>query len=369
MADLPTTMRALVVKGPGDGAIETLPVPQPGPGSIVVRVIDVLLYKTTPAIFHGENAAAGMTLPYPVVFGGAAVGRVAATGPDTTAFSPGQLVLIEPNLRARDDPNVAVVWGGFDGFDPRTKQFVKNNWRDGSWAEYVRAPLENTWALNEDKLIGKLGLQTRDLLHLGYLSVLYAGLRRIDVKAGETVLICPATGIFSNGAIAVARAFGLNVIAGGRNTESLEALKARFPGIQTVQLKGEQEDASAIQALGPIDAFVDMGPAAATGTSYLASCILSVRKGGRVCLMGGRGDTTIPVPYLFMMFNNITLRGSLMYEDEDVTGLIKLAESGILKLNAEGGHGVLGSYPLEDYAKALETAKGCAEGKIVVINP
>ncbi|KAL7916807.1 GroES-like protein [Trichoderma velutinum] len=369
MTDIPTSMRALVVKGPGDGAIETIAVPQPGPGSIVIRVIDVLLYKSTPAFFNGANAAAGMTLPYPLVFGGAAIGRVAATGPDTTVFSLGQLVLIEPNLRARDDPNTAVVWGGFDGFDPRTKQFVKNNWRDGSWAEYVRAPLENTWVLNEDKLIGKLGLQTRDLLHLGYLSVLYAGLRRIHVKAGETVLISPATGVFSNGAIVIARAFGLNVIAGGRNTESLDALKARFPGIQTVQLKGEPEDTSAIQALGPIDAFVDVSPAAATGTSYLASCILSVRKGGRVCLVGGRGDTTLPVPYLFLMFNNITLRGSLMYDAEDVQGLLKLAESGILKLDAEGGLGILASYPLEDYAKALEKAESCSDGKIVVVNP
>ena len=88
-----------------------------------------------------------------------------------------------------------------------------------------------------------------------------------------------------------------------------------------------------------------------------------------MCLMGGRADTTLPVPYLFMMFNNITLRGSLMYEDEDVKGLLKLAESGILKLNAAGGLGVLASYPLEDYAKALEAAKSCAEGKIVVVNP
>ncbi|EHK23030.1 uncharacterized protein TRIVIDRAFT_29757 [Trichoderma virens Gv29-8] len=362
-------MQALVVKGPGDGAVETIAVPQPGPGSIIVRVLDVLLYKATPDFFYGAQTDAGMTLPYPLVFGGAAIGRVAAIGSDSTAFSPGQLVLIEPHLRARDDPNIAVVWGGYDGFDQRTKQFVKNNWRDGSWAEYVRAPLENTWALSEDKLIGKLGLQTQHLLHLGYLPVLYAGLRRIDVQAGETILICPATGIFSNGAIAIARAIGLNVIAGGRNTESLEALKARFPGIQTVQLKGEPEDDSAIQSLGPIDAFVDVGPAAATGTSYLSSCILSVRKGGRVCLMGGRGDTVLPIPYLFMMFNNITVRGSLMYDAEHVRGVIQLAESGILKLGAESGLGILATYSLRDYANALERAKSCSEGNIVVVKP
>ncbi|KAL7928211.1 GroES-like protein [Trichoderma chlorosporum] len=327
MAALPTSMRALVVKGPGDGAVENIPVPQPGPGSIIVRVLDVLAYKITPDFFSGAKADVGMTLPYPLVFGGAAVGRVAAIGPDSTAFSKGQLVLIEPHLRARDDPNVAVVWGGYDGFDPRTKQFVKDNWRDGCWAEYVRTPLENTWALREDTLVGKLGLKTQDLLHLGYLSVLYAGLRRIDSKAGETILICPATGVFSNGAIAIAQALGLNVIAGGRNSESLDKLKLRFPGIQTIQLHSTPEDTVTLQDLGPVDAFVDIGPAAATGASYPGACILSVRKGGRVCLIGGRADATLPVPYQFIMFNNITLRGSLKYDPEHVRELIQLAES------------------------------------------
>lgn len=108
-------------------------------------------------------------------------------------------MLVDSNLRARDDPNVLAVWGAFDGFDETTKRFVKETWRDGAWTEYVRVPLESTWALDEDKLIGKLGLKPEDLLHPGLLPVLYSGLRKIDLKAGETVLIAPATGVFSGG--------------------------------------------------------------------------------------------------------------------------------------------------------------------------
>ncbi len=362
-------MRALVLKSPGDGAVETIAVPQPGPGSITIRVIHVLVYKITPDFFYGTVGNPGMSLPYPLVFGGAAIGRVAATGPDTTAFKPGQLVLIEPQLRARDDPEVAVLWGGYDGFDERTKRFTKDNWRDGAWAEYVRAPLENTWALDEEKLIGKLGLQTHDLLHLSILLVAYGGLRRIDVKAGETVLVAPATGLFSGGAIAVARAMGANVIAGGRNLDGLKATKDRFPGIEIVQLRGEPDDIAAIQAFGPVDAFVDVGPTAATGAACLGPCLLSVRKAGRLCLIGGRRDPTLPVPYTALMFNDITIRGSLMYDPEHVRGLIQMAESGILKLGEEGGLEVLASYPLEKYAEALEHAKSSSAGKIVSVNP
>src|SRR6201999_700108 len=97
---------------------------------------------------------------------------------------------------------------------------------------------ENTWALDEDKLLQKQGLQAQDLLHLVILLVAYSSLSRLDVTAGETVLIAPATGTFSGGAVAVARALGANVIAAGRSIESLKAFEARFPGIQTVQLKG-----------------------------------------------------------------------------------------------------------------------------------
>jgi threonine dehydrogenase-like Zn-dependent dehydrogenase len=368
MANLPTSMKALILKSPGNGVIENTPVPQALPGSVIVQVLHVLVYQITPDVFYGTAPNPNMTLPYPLVFGSPAIGRVAAIGPDTTAFKPGQLVLVDSNLRARDDPNVSAVWGAFDGFDETTKRFVKETWRDGAWAEYVRAPLESTWALDEDKLVGKLGLKTEDLLHLGLLPVLYSGLRKIDIKAGETVLIAPATGVFSGGAVAVARAMGANVIAGGRSEESLNALKARFPGIQTVKLTGEPSDVAAIQSLGKIDAFVDVGPSASTSATYLNTAMLSVRKGGRIGLLGARGDAALPIPYLAMMFNDITIRGSCMFEAEHVRGLIKLVEAGVLKLDAEGGFEVLASYPFDKYAEALERGREISAGKIVVVN-
>ncbi|KAL7917434.1 GroES-like protein [Trichoderma austrokoningii] len=368
MANLPTSMKALILKSPGNGAIENTPVPQALPGSVIVKVLHTLVYPITPDVFHGTVANPNMTLPYPLVFGSPAIGRVAAIGPDTTAYKPGQLVLVDTNLRARDDPNVSTVWGAFDGFDETTKRFVKETWRDGAWAEYVRAPLESTWALNEDKLIGKLGLKTEDLLHLGLLPVLYSGLRKIDVKAGETVLIAPATGVFSGGCVAVARAMGANVIAGGRSEESLNALKARFPGIQTVKLTGEPSDIASIQSFSNIDAFVDVGPAASTAATYLNTAMLSVRKGGRICLLGARGDGTLPIPYLAMMFNDITIRGSCMFQAEHVRGLIQMVEAGVLRLNAEGGFEVLASYPFEKFLEALERGREISVGKIVVVN-
>lgn len=359
-------MKSVLFRGPSDGAVESLPFPLPGPGSVTVRILHCLVHNNAARQYRGE----GQIKPsYPSVFGGYAVGRVAAIGPDTTAMKPGQLVIVDPFVHARDDPDVVILWGVFDGLDERTKRFTKTNWRDGCWAEYARAPLENTWPLDEDLFIGKLGLQIQDLVHLGPLVVVYSGLRKINVQAGETIVIAPATGVFSGGAISVARAMGVNVIAGGRNAEGLTALEARYPDIKTVRLSGGSEDTAALEALGPIDAFIDVAPPEATDSAYLGSCMLAVRREGRVCLMGGRGDASLPYPYSAMVFKDLTIRGSWMYEPQHVRGLLKLVASGKLNIGAGGGMEVIGSYPLDKFEEAMEHGTKCSAGKIVVLSP
>ena len=73
--------------------------------------------------------------------------------------------------------------------------------------------------------------------------------------------------------------------------------------------------------------------------------------------MGGRADAVIPVNYATMVFKNLTIRGSFMYEREDVKGLIKLAESGRLAIGAIGGFPILAKIPLERYEEALTEAE------------
>jgi threonine dehydrogenase-like Zn-dependent dehydrogenase len=302
------------------------------------------------------------------VYGGAyGVGRIASIGPDSTVFQPGQLVIFEPFVRARDDPDVAMLWGAMDGLDDRTKRFTRDNWRNACWADYVRAPLENTWAINEDKITA-LGLQTQDLVHVGPLAVVYAGLRRVDVKAGETVLIAPATGIFSGGTVHVARAIGANVIAASRNADGLRDLEAKYPGIKTVQLKGDDNDAAAVAAHGPIDVFVDVSPPQATGSPHLGVGMQSVRTGGRVCLMGGRADETLPISNISMVFKGLTICGSWMYDEHHVRLLIQMVEVGIIKLDKPAGMEIERVFPLEQFREAMEAAQKSKAGKAVIIN-
>jgi hypothetical protein len=66
----------------------------------------------------------------------------------------------------------------------------------------------------------------------------------------------------------------------------------------------------------------------------------------------------------------LTIRGQYMYERADVRGIIKMAESGVLKLGKSGGQVTVGQLKLEDAYKAFETANADQEvGKMVVLTP
>lgn len=366
-------MRALVLPKKGESLqLRTIPTPDALPGSVIVKV---LAAHVDPHFEHAMNITHPFTMPPDLIPGGQSIGRVAAIGPDTTSLSVGQLVMLDSWIRARDNPDVQVLWGIFDGPTPQSKKFMADNWTHASFAEYVRAPLENCWALNEKRLCGSpadggLGYTISELIQLPLALVAYGGLRGIDVKAGETVVVAPATGMFSGAAVGVAMAMGANVIAVSRNLEGLKKMQATYPRVNIVQLKGDvAADTAAISAYGPVDAYIDISPAAASDSTHVRSCMMSIRQYGRASLMGViKAD--IAIPNVAAVFKNLTIRAQYMYERADVHGVVKLAESGLLKMGKEAGQKVVGEFRLEDWEKAFEAAaNNSAYGNIVTFTP
>lgn len=196
--------------------IQTIPPPDAVQGSVVVRVLSSVVEPGIKSILSGQLPH--FYFPTPMVFGARAIGRVAATGPDTTSLEVDQLVLLDPHIRARDDPNVQMLWGaGVFGGNPAAHKLMDGPWRNGMFAEYTRAPLENCYALNEAVLMGSplsggLGYSVGDLALLTRHTVVYGGFRGIDLKAGETVIVAPATGVYSGAAVEVASAMGARVL-------------------------------------------------------------------------------------------------------------------------------------------------------------
>jgi NADPH-dependent curcumin reductase CurA len=89
-------------------------------------------------------------------------------------------------------------------------------------------PLENCIPLSQSLLAkledGGLGYTVEDLAQIPRPSVPFSGLRDIDVKVGETVIVSPATGAFGGAAVQVAVAMGARVIVMGRDNAKLSSL-------------------------------------------------------------------------------------------------------------------------------------------------
>ena len=227
-------------------------------------------------IYNGER---GLPFPKPLVPGTSAVGRIAAVGPDATLLKPGMLVLVDCTIRGRDDSTAVFLGGIYQGLSEGSKKLMEGEWRDSTYAEYAKVPLETCEILDEEKLCGMMGYEIAELAYMFVLLVPYGGLRDIDLEAGETVIVSPATGAFGGAAVFVALAMGARVIAMGRNVAALERIKKSSERIETVQITGDVlEDTEALKSFGPVDAFFDISPAEAARSTHIKSGILALKR-------------------------------------------------------------------------------------------
>lgn len=219
------------------------------------------------------------------------------------------------------------------------------------------APLENVHKFDE-KALQKFDTTPADLAFFGQMSTAYGGLRSVNVRAGETVLVVPATGTFGGAAVRIALAMGAKVIAAGRRTEVLDELVALDDRVSAFQLEadGTLGWQALVEAHGEVDVFVDFTPAAAAGSELTKAGMMAVKAGGRVVLVGGvPGD--VPLPYGVALWKCLTIKGSMMCPREYVIELVKLIETGMLRLGAGSGLKSHGLFDLHEWKKALETAK------------
>jgi D-arabinose 1-dehydrogenase-like Zn-dependent alcohol dehydrogenase len=155
------THRALVLKSTSEPlSLDTIPIPTATSGAVVVRVLGSYILPYLSSVVNG---------PLPMIPGANCIARVHSIGPDSITLTPGQLVLCDITVRARDDPNLAILMG-LEG--SAAKKLMEGEWRDGSFAEYAKFPLENVFALDEDVLLNQLGYSIEDLCSLPGMSCL-----------------------------------------------------------------------------------------------------------------------------------------------------------------------------------------------------
>jgi len=324
-------MKAAVMKAFGR-QLEVIEWPDPeiGTGEVLVEV------NYAPVLPYMEEVISGKRkylLKPPMVPGAGAVGRILKVGPDATVLKPGDWVLCDATVRARDNllfPDITL-----QGLSARGEGglALQKYFRDGSFSEKIRIPTECVTPLgNIDESYAPFWCV------MGTLLVPFGGLIAGALQPGETVLISGATGNFGSSAVAVAIAMGAGiVVTPGRNTQMLKELVNRFGSrIKPVELTGDFTiDQSRMKSTaGPIDLVLDILPPSVP-SEVSRNAVLTVRPYGRAVLMGGvgmLGGPGLELPYPWIMRNNITLRGAWMYSAVAPLKLARLVKSGQLDL-------------------------------------
>ena len=347
-------MKAAVLNAFGSPlAIETLPDPLLGTGEVIVDVAASRVLAYANEVLSGKRK---YLLELPVVPGPGAIGRIRATGPDSTRLRPGDWVYCDPTVRSRDNalsPDIALqgLTAGSEGGLRLQRYF-----HDGAWAEQMRLPTENAIPIGD--------IDAKDAARwcaLGTLLVPSGGFLAANLQAGEIALVNGATGSFGSAAVAVALGMGAQcVVATGRNEQALSELTRRFGArVRTVPMRGHEADdrARILQAApGPIDCVLDILPPAASAVQVLTA-ILAVRPHGRVVLMGGvgmLGGAGLDLPYPWMMRNCITLRGQRMDPPHAATLMAGLVRAGLVDLD----HFEITAFGLDRANEAVAHAAG-----------
>ena len=262
-------MRALVKSKPSPGLeLQNVPVPQAGPGEVVVRIAATSLCGTDNHIYRWDEWAQGRVHP-PRIIGHEMCGHVVDLGPGVTSVKMGDYVAAESHLTC-----------GIC-FQCRTgNAHVCKNCRilgidlDGSYAEHVRLPERVLWKTSPEIPPELACLQEP----LG--NAVHAAL--VEEITGQSVLItgCGPTGLF---AAAVARTAGAGLIIATDVSDYRLALAKRV-GVDAA-VKAGTDEADTIERMTDgqgVDVVLEMSgnPAA------LQSAFRWVKNGGRVSLFG-----------------------------------------------------------------------------------
>ena len=350
----PETMKAVQLTG--HGGLEKLvyredvPVPEPGPGEVLIEVSACGMNNTDVWVRQGAYGAEDdpaavstwrrgrSTLEFPRIQGTDTVGTVVAVGDGVDPGRIGKRVMVDFSLYNRDDDSLADI------------DYIGHG-RDGGYAEYVAVPTEN--AHDTTASIDDAELAT---FCCAYLTGEHM-LDRARVARGERVLITGASGGVGSGLIQLVRARGAipyAVTSAGKERALLDI------GAEACVLRGQGglfeavEDATDGQ---PIDVVCDL-----VAGDMFNDLLRILRPEGRYATSGAIGGPVVQLDLRTMYLKHLELHGSSQGTRGAFLRLKRYIELGTIKPL------LYATYKLSDFHRAQSDfmEKGYI-GKLVVV--
>lgn len=335
-------MRAAVLRGIGEVAIEERPVPEPGPGQVVVRVTSVgVCGSDTHYYEHGRIGR--FVVEAPLVLGHEAAGEVVSVGPDVDSPSVGQRVSVEPGV---PDLICAQCLAGRYNLCPAMRFFATPP-IDGALAEYV--VVHAAFAHPVPAAIGDDAAALLEPLSVGIWACQKGG-----VTAGSRVLVTGA-GPIGLVSLQAALAFGATEVVVSDVNPARLALARELGATATVDVRSERPT----DLPRPPQVLLECsGHPGAT-----ADAIRALDLAGRVVLVGMGGDE-LPLPLSVVQERELRITGTFRYAGTWPTA-IALVAAGRVDLDRL----VTGTYRLDQAADALTAGRRDPRSVKAVVHP
>ncbi|MFC7514600.1 alcohol dehydrogenase catalytic domain-containing protein [Herbaspirillum sp. GCM10030257] len=314
--------------------LETIPVPEPGPHDVLVKVAAAGIAPGMMRLL--EN---GRFKHLPTTPGHEIAGTVSAIGAQVEGVMLGQRVRVHPILACgrceycmsdREQMCAETAMMGHAAFG-RGPMPLYERYHDGGLAEYVRVPARLVDVL-PDHVSFAVGAKVHDLAN----AVRALKCAALPATSGRLVITAP-TGTMGTATIKLAKFYGAReLVLVGRSAERLESLRQLAGGlpVQIVAFdtlaagwESTQGLTSRINEILPMgaDAVIDYLP---EGPGTAQACA-AMAIGGTLVHMGGN-HSSLPFPIRVIMHNCWRIVGTRSCTRSDTSAVLDLLKSGEL---------------------------------------
>ncbi len=355
-AGIPEQMAAVVTTGTGGYDkldYTSVPVPMPGQGEVLVRVLAAGVNNTEINTRLGwySSSVTGATedtsdtgdrpdggwneaTPFPFIQGTDCCGKVALVGPGGDQTRIGQRVLVRSCMRTQGFDHMDNIWMGSDF--------------DGAFAQYVKVPENEIFAVACDWTDAELATipcaygTAENMVH------------RARVQQGDRVLIPGASGGVGSALVQLVKRRGAEVVAitSASKKESLAKIGAD-------RVLTREDDLLGILGKESVDVVIDNVGGAGFGT-----LLKVMRRGGRYATSGAIAGPIVDLDMRDMYLKDITLIGCTAWDAPVFPNLVGYIERGEIRPL------LANTYPLARIAEAQRDFQEKRHiGKIVLIPP
>jgi L-iditol 2-dehydrogenase len=334
---------------PGDVRMEDIPVPEAGPGEVLVHIGAALTCGTDVKTYRRGHPTLFKELPSP--FGHEFGGTIEAVGEGVEDWRPGTRV-----VAANSAPcNRCYYCKVGDQSMCEELEFL-----NGAFAEYIVVPPriveQNLYEIPPDTEFSRAAL-------LEPLACAAHGLVRTPISIGDTVAIIGA-GQIGLMFVRLATERGARILCADMSADRL-AVARRLGAEETVEVAEGVDTVSAVREWTPEGRGTDVVIEAVGLPETWEEALQMVRKGGDVTLFGGAPSGTImEVDTVLLHYSQITIRGIFHHTPYTVQVAFDLLKSG--RVDPEPF--ISGVRPLDDVVEALES-HGRQEGIKYEIRP